>query len=233
MGEVWRAEHRMLARSAAVKLIQPEMAAGHAGPSYDKLRQRFEREARATAALRSPHTVALYDYGVSEGGQFFYAMELLDGVDMEVLVSAYGPQPPSRVVFLLRQVCKSLSEAHERGLTHRDIKPRNLFVCRLGLESDFVKVLDFGLVKPQKEAKRTEPHLTADGLLPGTPGYMSPETALVIRQTRAPTFTRSAASLIGCSAARCYRRVPRHRHRRARPPERAIDLGPDATSTRS
>ena len=195
MGEVWRAEHRMLARSAAVKLIQPEMAAGHAGPSYDKLRQRFEREARATAALRSPHTVALYDYGVSEGGQFYYAMELLEGVDMEVLVSAYGPQPPSRVVFLLRQVCKSLSEAHERGLIHRDIKPRNLFVCRLGLESDFVKVLDFGLVKPQKEAKRTESQLTADGLLLGTPGYMSPEMAL-----GKPADPRSDLYSLGCVA---------------------------------
>ena len=164
----------MLARSAAIKLIHPEKATGQ---SYDNLQQRFEREARATAALRSPHTVALYDYGVSEDGQFYYAMELLEGLDMETLITRHGPQPPSRVIFMLQQACKSLAEAHDRGLVHRDIKPRNLFLCRLGLEYDFVKVLDFGLVKPHQQ-NRTQTELTGDGLLPGTPGYMSPEMAL-------------------------------------------------------
>lgn len=194
MGEVWRAEHRMLARAAAIKLIHPEKAVGPGLQSYRNLQHRFEREARATAALRSPHTVALYDYGVSEDGQFYYAMELLEGLDMESLVANHGPQPPSRVVFLLRQVCKSLAEAHERGLVHRDIKPRNLFLCRLGLEYDFVKVLDFGLVKPQKE-NRAPSELTGEGLLPGTPGYMSPEMAL-----GNPADWRTDIYALGCVA---------------------------------
>jgi len=195
MGEVWRAEHRMLARPAAIKVIQQEIAVGQDGQSYNHLQQRFEREARATAALRSPHTVALYDYGVSEDGQFYYAMELLEGLDMEALIGRYGPQPPARVVFLLRQACKSLAEAHERGLVHRDIKPRNLFLCCLGLEYDFVKVLDFGLVKPRQDVNRTQSQLSADGLLPGTPGYMAPEMAL-----GNPTDPRTDIYALGCVA---------------------------------
>ena len=190
----------MLARPAAIKLIQPGTAVGRNAQSYDNLQHRFEREARATAALRSPHTVALYDYGVSDDGQFYYAMELLEGLDMESLVGRYGPQPPARVVFLLRQVCKSLAEAHERGLVHRDIKPRNLFVCRLGLEHDFVKVLDFGLVKPNSNTKSTNSkstltELTADGQLPGTPGYMAHEMAL-----GNPTDARTDIYALGCVA---------------------------------
>ena len=143
MGEVWEAEHRLLARTAAIKLIRPDAL----GLKATELIQRFEREARATAALRSPHTVAVYDFGLTEEGSFYYVMEFLTGLNTDALVARHGPLPPERVVHLLLQVCLSLEEAHARQLVHRDIKPANIFVCRYGLEDDFVKVLDFGLVK--------------------------------------------------------------------------------------
>ena len=107
---------------------------------------RFEREAQATAALTSPHTIRLFDFGVTADQTFYYVMELLEGRDLESLVRESGPLPAERVLFLLRQVCHSLAEAHARGLVHRDITPANIYVCRMGLDYDFVKVLDFGLV---------------------------------------------------------------------------------------
>jgi eukaryotic-like serine/threonine-protein kinase len=176
MGEVWRAKHRMLARDAAIKLIRPEMLLAESGRDANHIRRRFEHEARATASLRSPHTVALYDFGVAEDGSFFYAMELLDGIDLETLVKRFGPQPPARVIDLLRQACNSLAEAHQSGLVHRDIKPTNLFVCRLGLNYDFLKVLDFGLVKTL--VSREESRMTMDRGTTGTPAFMAPEIAL-------------------------------------------------------
>jgi eukaryotic-like serine/threonine-protein kinase len=171
MGEVWRAEHRLLAREAAIKLIAPVAGA----ESLPVIRQRFEREARAIAALASPHTVTLFDYGVTEEGRLYYVMELLRGIDLEELVERYGPLPPERAAFLLLQMCASLEEAHSAGLTHRDIKPRNVLVSRLGTEYDFVKLLDFGLVKSTGagEAQLTKPESTA-----GTPAFMAPETAM-------------------------------------------------------
>jgi serine/threonine-protein kinase len=171
MGEVWKAKHRMLARTAAIKLIRPEVLAAD-----DLLVRRFEREARAIAGLRSPHTVALYDFGSTDDGRFYYVMELLQGFDLEALVDRFGPLPPPRVAYLLKQVCKSLSEAHQRGLVHRDIKPRNLFSCHLGTDYDFVKVLDFGLVKSMVPIGDTLTQLTA-GVVTGTPAYMAPEAA--------------------------------------------------------
>ncbi len=171
MGEVWRAEHRMLARPAAVKVVHPEKAEGFSGP---EMRARFAREAKVTASLRSPHTVQLYDYGTTDDGSFFYAMELLEGFPLDALVERFGPQPPGRVVHVLRQACRSLEEAHRAGLVHRDVKPSNLFLCRLGVESDFVKVLDFGLVKT---AEAREPSLTATGVVAGTPATLPPEMA--------------------------------------------------------
>ena len=127
MGEVWRARHRMLARDAAIKLIQPDMLSRSSGRNAVLMRRRFEQEARATASLRSPHTVELYDFGVTEDGVFYYVMELLDGIDLETLVKRFGPQPPARVVWILRQVCGSLADAHRHGMIHRDIKPTNIF----------------------------------------------------------------------------------------------------------
>ena len=147
MGEVWRARHRMLARDAAIKLIQPDMLSRGSGKNAVLMRRRFEQEAKATASLRSPHTVELYDFGVTEDGVFYYVMELLDGIDLETLVKRFGPQPPARVVWIVRQVCRSLADAHHHGMIHRDIKPANIFLCRMGNEYDFAKVLDFGLVK--------------------------------------------------------------------------------------
>ncbi|HEY6878702.1 MAG TPA: protein kinase, partial [Polyangiales bacterium] len=147
MGEVWRAQHRLLAREAAVKLIKPD----DASEITASMRERFRREAEALARLRSRNTIELFDYGVADDGTFFLVMELLDGVDFESLVQKYGPQPPARVVHLLIQVCNSLAEAHAAGLVHRDIKPANLFICRAADEVDVVKVLDFGLVRATVE----------------------------------------------------------------------------------
>ncbi len=175
MGEVWRARHRFLARDAAVKLIRPEpLMSTPSDP--DVLLRRFEREACATAALRSPHTVQLYDFGQSEDGTLYYVMEMLVGVDLEMLVSRFGPVPAERAIHILKQVCHSLDEAHQNGLTHRDIKPANIFVSAIGTELDFVKVLDFGLVRLQHERLAPDQvKLTAEGKVGGTPAYMAPE----------------------------------------------------------
>ena len=174
MGEVWRAKHRLLTRPAAIKLLRPDMLGGD--PDHQRqARGRFEREAQTTALLRSPHTVALYDFGTDEDGSFYYVMELLEGVDAEEFVRRFGPVPIQRAVRWLNQVCASLGEAHEAGLVHRDIKPSNIYVCRYGREVDFVKVLDFGLVKPMDTAGETETNLTVAGTIRGTPGYLPPE----------------------------------------------------------
>lgn len=176
MGEVWRARHRMLARPAAIKLIRPEMLGRDGTVDTTGVLARFEREAQTTAQLRSPHTVELYDFGVSADGAFYYVMELLNGVDTDTLVRKFGPLPPERCIHVLRQVCHSLSEAHGRGMVHRDIKPANLFLCRHGEELDFVKVLDFGLVKSRGEP--ADDGLTAANTVHGTPAFLAPEQAL-------------------------------------------------------
>jgi DNA-binding NtrC family response regulator/putative methionine-R-sulfoxide reductase with GAF domain/plasmid stabilization system protein ParE len=177
MGEIWLARHRFLVRPAAVKLIRHDVAPGAA---RDQLVRRFEREAHVTAGLRSPHTVQLYDFGVNESGSFYYVMEYLDGLDLQRLVTRFGPQPAERVIMLLRQACRSLAEAHERGLVHRDIKPANVFVTRLGTEYDYVKVLDFGVVKEQAGQQATM--ITHAGVVQGTPAFMPPE--IVMGETR-------------------------------------------------
>ncbi|HET7456429.1 MAG TPA: serine/threonine-protein kinase, partial [Gemmatimonadaceae bacterium] len=185
MGEVYRATHRMLARPAAIKLIRPEaLVSTGDGEGAQMAIRRFRREAEAAANLRSPHTVEVYDFGVREDETLYYVMELLDGMDLETLVRQSGPLPASRAIYLLRQVCESLAEAHAEGLVHRDIKPANIHVGRVALRHDFVKVLDFGLVKssharPGGAAAAREYSLaTAAGLTPGTPAYMAPEMAL-------------------------------------------------------
>jgi tetratricopeptide (TPR) repeat protein len=175
MGEIWAARHRLLARPAAVKLIRSDRVGGDADRAREA-RARFEREARATAALTSPHTVELYDYGVADDGAFYYVMELLDGVDLEMLVTEHGPMPPARVVHVLREACEALADAHEAGLVHRDIKPANIVLCRRGPRRDFVSVVDFGLVGLRDEEQADK--LTREGTVGGTPAYLSPEAAL-------------------------------------------------------
>jgi serine/threonine-protein kinase len=176
MGEVWKARHKMLARDAAIKIVRPELVDGLSARQSDIAIRRFEREARVTASLESPHTVYLYDFGTSRDGSFYFVMELLDGISLQTLVQTFGPQPPSRVIYILRQVCQSLEEAHVRGLVHRDLKPSNIMACQVALEYDFVKVLDFGLVKPTSVEEYTS--LTLDGVSAGTPGYIAPEIAM-------------------------------------------------------
>lgn len=171
MGEVWRATHELLARPAAVKLIRAKPR----GYPMEFV-ERFRREARATAELRSPHTVTLYDFGVTEANEFYYVMELLTGLDLRRMLDRFGPMPGARVAHLIGQACRSLAEAHARGIVHRDIKAGNLFVAQLGLEVDFVKVLDFGMVMRGPSAEETG--ITRDGMLLGTPEYMAPEMAL-------------------------------------------------------
>jgi hypothetical protein len=175
MGEVWRAKHRLLARPAAIKLIRADVL-GSSQQMRESLVQRFEREAKDTATLGSTHTIDVYDFGITEEGDFYYVMELLNGISFERYVQEFGPMEPARAVHLLRQVCHSLGEAHSRGLIHRDIKPANLFMCRLGPDDDFVKVLDFGLVKHAEPSGRSM--LTLEGVTAGTPGFMAPEIAL-------------------------------------------------------
>jgi serine/threonine-protein kinase len=176
MGEVWLAEHKTLARPAAIKIVRPDLLADGDKAAGTQAVKRFAREAKATAALRSPHTVEIYDFGVTDQGVFYYVMEFLDGLDLGTLVKRHGPLPAPRAIHLVRQICASLEDAHAHALVHRDIKPANLFACRLGTEYDFVKVLDFGLVKDQRPTENTQ--LTVDGLTTGTPAYMAPEMAL-------------------------------------------------------
>ena len=178
MGEVWRAEHRLLARHAAIKLVRPEVLGARTDAEARLALRRFEREAQATAQLSSPHTIQLFDFGITEEGTFYYVMELLAGLDLESMVREFGPVPADRALYLLRQVCHSLADAHARGLVHRDVKPANIYVCRMGLEYDFVKVLDFGLVKFNRYPGDADVLETLDRTTTGTPAYMAPETIL-------------------------------------------------------
>jgi serine/threonine-protein kinase len=177
MGEVYRATHRLLARPAAIKLIRPEMLAAGGRQAARVAAARFRREAEAAASLRSPHTVELYDFGVTDDETLYFVMELLEGMNLETLVRQHGPLPANRTIHILRQVCESLAEAHAYGLVHRDIKPANIHLGRVGLRHDFVKVLDFGLVKTIVDRGDEQSLATAQGMTPGTPSYMAPEMA--------------------------------------------------------
>lgn len=179
MGEVYKATHRMLARPAAIKLIRTEMLGAVDDEAAKLAVTRFRREAEAAANLRSQHTVELYDFGVTEDGTLYLVMEFLDGMDLESLVRETGPLPAGRVIHILRQVCDSLEEAHSRGLVHRDIKPANIHLGLVGLHHDFVKVLDFGLVKEVSSVSPETSMATIPGQMAlGTPAYMAPEMAL-------------------------------------------------------
>ncbi len=175
MGEVWVAKHQLLTRPTALKLIRADRIGE--GKQRQIALERFEREAQTTAMLQSPHTIKLFDYGVTEEGAFYFVMELLSGMNLDEIVSQFGPMKPERVTVLLAQACRSLMEAHEIGYTHRDIKAQNLFVCKLGLEFDFLKVLDFGVVKHSDESEDTK-KLTGETALPATPITVAPEIAM-------------------------------------------------------
>ena len=177
MGEVYVAHHRMLARPAAIKLIRPEKLEADDAERAQRITQRFKREAEAAASLRSPHTIELYDFGQTEDGTLYFVMELLDGIDLDSFVERFGPMAPARVVHVLRQACDSLGEAHARGLVHRDVKPANIHLCRLGLLYDFVKVLDFGIVKSVRGRRDPRAIATAADRILGTPAFMPPEMA--------------------------------------------------------
>jgi hypothetical protein len=194
MGEVWRATHRLLVREAALKLIRPDILVGKDVESQRAMLKRFEREAQATSLMCSPHTISLYDFGVSDDGTFYYVMELLDGFDLQTFVRKYGPVRPVRAVHFLKQICDSLAEAHENGLIHRDIKPANVYVCRYGRAVDFVKVLDFGLVKPRPDPESDDPGLTKQHVAGGTPSFMAPEQVLGDR----PVDGRTDLYAAGC-----------------------------------
>jgi serine/threonine-protein kinase len=193
MGEVWCARHRLLARPAAIKLIRADVLGSNAR-TREAFLQRFEREAQETALLGSTHTVDVFDFGVTESGDLYYVMELLHGISLERYVELFGPMEPSRVIYVVRQVLHSLGEAHRRGLVHRDVKPANILLCRLGPDDDFVKVLDFGLVKHFDAPAATQ--LTKEGTTAGTPAYMAPEIAL----GRADIDGRADLYALGCVA---------------------------------
>jgi serine/threonine-protein kinase len=176
MGEVWLGSHRLLRRDAAVKLVRPGLLERMSASERRRAAERFQLEAQAIASLRSPHTVAIYDFGLAETGSLYYAMEFLEGLDAERLVQQYGAQPAGRVISFLQQACESLEEAHDSGLVHRDVKPGNLFICRLGKRADFVKLLDFGLVKTLSHPEK--PRSATHNETSGTPAFMAPEQVL-------------------------------------------------------
>jgi serine/threonine-protein kinase len=177
MGEVYAATHQMLRRRAAIKLIRREALQASQLEATSTVVRRFQREAEAAAQLRSPHSVVLYDFGVTERGRFYTVMEFLHGIDLEELVERFGPLHPARAIHLVRQACESLAEAHALGLVHRDVKPANIYTCWVGLDADYVKVLDFGLVKGDLGGGRGQTLLTAPEITTGTPAFMSPEQA--------------------------------------------------------
>ena len=170
MGEVYLAEHQLLKRPCVVKLIRPDRAGDLRNLA------RFQREVRATAKLSHWNTVEIFDYGRTTDGTFYYVMEYLPGMSLGEIIDRFGPMPPERVIYLLRQACDALAEAHDAGLVHRDIKPGNIFAAKRGGVYDVAKLLDFGLVKPLLEEEPI--HLTAEGTITGSPLFMSPEQAL-------------------------------------------------------
>jgi serine/threonine-protein kinase len=173
MGEVYLAEHALLKRPCALKLIKPEASAD---PTALAL---FEREVQSSGRLAHHNTIEIYDYGRTADGTFYYVMEYLEGMSLAEMVEAHGPLPAGRVIYLIRQVCAGLAEAHALGLIHRDLKPANVFIAILGGETDVAKVLDFGLVKPTNDPSAAA--LSSRSTISGTPLYMAPEQALADR----------------------------------------------------
>ncbi|WP_232102832.1 serine/threonine protein kinase [Gimesia aquarii] len=185
MGEVYLAEHRLLKRPCAIKLIRRDKV------DDENILLRFESEVQATAGLTHPNTIEIYDYGHTEEGTFYYAMEFLPGLNLQEIVERFGELPPERVVYLLRQVCSALAEAHHKGLIHRDIKPGNIFSAERGGLYDVAKLLDFGLVKDNRPEKNSL-ELTMEGAVVGSPLYTSPE---VVTGDGEPDFRSDIYSL--------------------------------------
>jgi serine/threonine protein kinase len=220
----------MLARPAAIKLIRPEAIGAGDGDASKIAIKRFYREAEAAASLRSPHTVEIYDFGIAADQTLYFVMELLDGTDLESLVARSGPLPAARVIRILIGACESLEEAHRAGLVHRDIKPANLHIGRMGLRTDFVKVLDFGLVKPFSRKNEETSLATVAGQTPGTPAYMAPEMAL-----GEAVDGRADIYALGCvayflltgqlvfEASTALQMIARHLQTPPRPPSERID----------
>jgi serine/threonine-protein kinase len=174
MGDVYLAEHVLMKRACALKLIRSNASADPTAIA------RFEREVKTTSGLTHPNTIEIYDYGHTDDDTFYYVMEYLPGLSLAELLAEHGHLPPGRVTYLLRQACSALAEAHAAGLIHRDLKPANLYISERGGQCDFVKVLDFGLVKLTRDSKSAQ--LTADHAISGTPLYMAPEQAMGDRQ---------------------------------------------------
>ena len=195
---VYRARHALLRRPTAIKLLHPTTS-GTLGLL------RFEREVQLTSGLTHPSTVAIYDYGHTPSGVFYYAMEYIDGITLEDLGLRYGPQPPGRVIHILRQMCGALHEAHRKGLIHRDVKPANAILCERGEVGDVVKVLDFGLAKELRSRgpqgldvgelnDARSPGETQAGVVSGTPQYMAPEAI----RSPAEVDARTDLYALGC-----------------------------------
>lgn len=189
MGEVHLAEHHLLRRPSVIKLIRPDRKAD------PKMLKRFEREVKRLATLTHWNTVAVYDYGHTADGTFYFVMEYLPGVNLDELVRKHGPLPPGRAVFLVRQVAAGLREAHRIGLIHRDVKPANVMACERGGLADVAKLLDFGLVRDAADDDSAEEEkLTRDGAVLGTPAFLSPEQA-----AGKPADARSDVYSLGCT----------------------------------
>jgi hypothetical protein len=227
MAEVWRADHHLLARPAALKLIRPQVLSDHGPRDAQRLLRLFAREARTTASLNSPHTIQIYDFGITREGAFYYVMELLEGLDLQTLVQRFGPQPAERVCHLLLQACHSLGEAHARSFVHRDVKPANIFTCHFAEDYDFVKVLDFGLVLDRVP---TAEELEDEQIFVGTPAVMAPEMV----RFQAPVDARTDLYALGCvgywlltgqrvfEAATRHDMLIMHAHQKPDPPSKRI-----------
>ena len=195
MGEVYQATHRLLQRPVAIKVVRPEALIGTEDDEILLTLRRFQREARATASLHSPHTVELYDFGMTVSGALYIVMELLVGMDLEQLVDRFGPVPAERAVHFLQQTLSALGEMHGLGLVHRDIKPANLHISQSAPCPDFLKITDLGLVKPPRGATLEHVAMHASGRIVGTPAYIAPEVIM-----GAPGDERTDIYSLGCVA---------------------------------